>query len=219
MEHEIEVAHIYHDHALGLSPTPLLNVLSTPKYNSDLRAMTKALKIAKRRSKIHGNGVIATARIRKGEDIVEYKGRIITHDEADAQYYGDVGSGHTFLFTLNDEWIVDANVRGNIAKWINTGCDPNAIAFIHSEKKKNPDPKKDRVIIEALRTIEPGEEVIYDYGFEFDVPYTKKLLKAWACKCGSPKCTGSMLKNAPASAGAGKKAKKDPKPKERKASK
>ena len=162
--------------------------------NYDLRAMKKPLKIAKRRSKIHGNGVIATARIRKGEDIVEYKGRIISHDEADEQYYGDVGSGHTFLFTLNEEWIVDANVRGNVAKWINTGCDPNAVAFIHSEKKKNPDPKKDRVIIEALRVIEPGEEIIYDYGFAFDVPYTKKLLKIWECRCGSPKCTGSMLK-------------------------
>ena len=156
--------------------------------------MNKPLKIAKRRSKIHGNGVVATVRIRKGEDIVEYKGRIISHDVADAQYYGDVGSGHTFLFTLNEHWIVDANVRGNIAKWINTGCDPNAVAFIHSEKKKDPDPKKDRVIIEALRTIEPGEEIIYDYGFEFDVPYTKKLLKVWECRCGSPNCTGSMLK-------------------------
>lgn len=156
--------------------------------------MEPKLKIARRRSPIHGNGVVATARIKKGEPIVEYKGRIISHDDADAQYHGDVGSGHTFLFTLNDEWIVDANVRGNIAKWINTSCDPNAIAFIHSEEKKDPDPKKDRVIIEALRTIEPGEEITYDYGFEFDVPYTPELLKVWACRCGSPKCTGSMLK-------------------------
>ena len=151
------------------------------------------LKIAKRLSKIHGNGVIATDTIRKGEYIVEYKGRIISHDEADRQYHGDVGSGHTFLFTLNHEWIIDANVRGTIARWINTGCEPNAVAFIHSEDKKHPDPKKDRVIIEALRTIKRGEEIIYDYGFEFEVPYTKKLLKAWACKCGSQKCRGTML--------------------------
>ena len=49
------------------------------------------------------------------------------------------------------------------------------------------------VIIEALRTIKRGEEIIYDYGFEFEVPYTKKLLKACACKCGSQKCRGTML--------------------------
>ena len=119
------------------------------------------------------------------------------------RYYSDVGSGHTFLFTLNEDWIVDANVNGNIARWINTGCEPNAIAFIHSEDKKKPDPKKDRVIIEALRKIETGEEIIYDYGFDFDVPFTPELLKAWECRCGSPKCTGSMLKNP------GKEAKKD----------
>ena len=165
--------------------------------------MTKELKIAKRRSGIHGNGVEAIAPIKKGEPIVEYKGKIITHAEADEQYYSDVGSGHTFLFTLNEDWIVDANVNGNIARWINTGCEPNAIAFIHSEDKKKPDPKKDRVIIEALRKIETGEEIIYDYGFDFDVPFTPELLKAWECRCGSPKCTGSMLKNP------GKEAKKD----------
>lgn len=153
----------------------------------------KKLKIAKRRSPIHGNGVIATAPIRKGEPIVEYKGRIVSHEEADRTYAGEIGSGHTFLFTLNEDWIVDANVRGGVARWINTSCDPNAIAFIHSEDKEDPDPKKDRVIIEALRPIKPGEEITYDYGFEFDVPYTKKLLKIWACRCGSPKCRGTML--------------------------
>lgn len=151
------------------------------------------LKIAKRRSKIHGNGVIATAPIKKGEYIVEYKGRLMSHADADKLYHGDVTSGHTFLFTLNDDWIVDANVGGTVARWINTGCSPNAVAYIHSEKKKNPDPKKDQVIIEALRAIEPGEEITYDYGFEFDVPYTKELLKTWACHCGSKKCRGTMI--------------------------
>lgn len=114
-------------------------------------------------------------------------------DAADVLYHGDVSSGHTFLFTRNEGWVIDANVRGNVARWINTSCTPNAIAFIHSEKKKDPDPKKDRVIIEALRAIAPGEEITYDYGFEFEVPYTARLLKTWACRCGSPKCRGPML--------------------------
>lgn len=158
-----------------------------------MRNPPAVLKIKKLRSPIHGNGVIAIAPIRKGEPIVEYKGRLMTEAAADAMYHGDVTSGHTFLFTLNDEYILDANVRGNVARWINTSCEPNAIAFIHSENKKNPDPKKDRVIIEALRAIKTGEEITYDYGFEFDVPYTAKLLKTWACRCGSKKCRGTML--------------------------
>ena len=150
------------------------------------------MKIERRRSRIHGNGVFATGTIRKGEHIVEYKGRLITHDQADELHYNDINTGHTFLFTLNDEWIVDANVRGNIAKWINCSCDPNSIAYIHEDESG--DPKKEKVIIEALRTIKAGEEITYDYGFEFDVPYTKKLLKTWACHCGSPNCRGTMLK-------------------------
>ncbi|MBK9175790.1 MAG: SET domain-containing protein-lysine N-methyltransferase [Flavobacteriales bacterium] len=154
----------------------------------------KKLKIARRRSRIHGNGVFATAPIRKGERIVEYTGKVITHAEADGQYDGDITTGHTFLFTLNKDWVIDANRKGGVARWINTGCDPNAIAFIHSERKKKPDPRKDRVWIEALRAIKPGEEIIYDYGFAFEIPYTVKLLRTWACKCGSPKCRGTMLK-------------------------
>lgn len=156
--------------------------------------MNKKLKIARRRSKIHGNGVFATATIRKGEQIVEYKGKLRTHDDVDAAYEGEFNTGHTFLFILNKHWVVDANIQGNIARWINTGCEPNAVAFIHSENKKKPDPKKDRVIIEALRSIKPGEEIIYDYSLAFDVPYTPKLLRTWACRCGSPKCRGTMLK-------------------------
>ncbi len=154
----------------------------------------KVLKIARRRSKIHGNGVFATAPIRKGERIVEYKGKLITHDEADDRYEGQLSTGHTFLFTLNKQWIVDANQGGNVARWINTGCEPNAIAFIHSEKNKKPDPKKDRVFIEALRAIKPGEELIYDYGLSFDEPYTLETLRTWACHCGSKKCRGTMLR-------------------------
>jgi SET domain-containing protein len=157
-------------------------------------AEKKKLKVARRRSKIHGNGVFATAPIRKGERIIQYTGPLITHEEADEQYHGDVATGHTFLFTLNKHWVIDANRGNHLAKWINTSCAPNAVAYVHSERKKKPDPKKDTVWIEALRAIKPGEEITYDYGFDFEVPYTVKLLRAWACKCGSPKCRKTMLK-------------------------
>lgn len=161
---------------------------------AETKQAKKALKVARKRSKIHGNGVFALVPIRKGERIIEYTGPLITHEQADEDYGGDIESGHTFLFTLNEEWVIDANRGNHVAKWINTGCEPNAVAYVHSERKKKPDPKKDRVWIEALRAIKPGEEIIYDYGFEFEVPYTPKLLRTWACLCGSPKCTGTMLK-------------------------
>jgi SET domain-containing protein len=155
-----------------------------------------AKKYERRNSPIHGSGVFATEAIPKGEAIVEYKGKLISHAEADRKHYKDLETGHTFLFSLNEKWIVNANEKGNAARWINHSCAPNAIAFVHAHKSGKL--KKDKIIIEALRNIEPGEEITYNYGFEFDVPYTKKLLKIWACKCGMPNCTGTMLSPKPA---------------------
>ena len=60
-------------------------------------------KVATRRSPIHGNGMFAVAPLRKGERLIEYKGQRRTHQDVDEGDTGDVESGHTFLFTLNDE--------------------------------------------------------------------------------------------------------------------
>jgi SET domain-containing protein len=149
-------------------------------------------RIAARRSPIHGNGVFAVAPIKKGEEIIQYKGTLMTHDEAD-DMYGDGGeTGHTFLFTLNDDYIIDANRKGNIARWINHSCNPNCEAFVEENEKGNS--RKDRVIIEAKRNIKPGEELTYDYGIVLEVAHTARLKKLWVCLCGSPKCTGTLLK-------------------------
>ena len=148
-------------------------------------------KIVARKSAIHGNGVFASAPIAKGERIVEYKGQRRTHADVDAGESGDVDSGHTFLFTLNDEYVIDANFLGNSARWINHGCKPNCEAVLDENER---DPKKSRVFIEAIRAIKPGEELTYDYGITLDEPHTARLKKIWACRCGAKTCTGTMLK-------------------------
>ncbi|MBC7990428.1 MAG: SET domain-containing protein-lysine N-methyltransferase [Luteimonas sp.] len=148
-------------------------------------------KIAARQSEIHGNGVFATETIDKGERIVRYKGTLRTHDEVDEEY-GEVDEdGHTFLFTLNDDYVVDANVGGNVARWINHSCKPNCEAVIEENDKGKR--HKDKVFIEAIRTIKPGEELTYNYGITLDEAHTAKLKKLWACKCGAKNCTGTML--------------------------
>jgi len=148
-------------------------------------------RIAARRSPIHGNGVFAIAPISKGETVIQYKGRMITHKQADREYGDGADTGHTFLFTLNDTYIIDANVGGNTARWINHSCDPNCEAVI--EEDDDEDPRKDKVLIQAIRDIKPGEELTYNYGITLDVPHTPKMKKLWACRCGSPKCTGTLL--------------------------
>ena len=169
-------------------------------------------KIVARRSAIHGNGVFAVEPIAKGERVVEYRGRRRTHADVDAGDSGDADSGHTFLFTLNDEYVIDANFDGNVARWINHSCAPNCEAVL--EEHDGDDRTRDRVFIEAIRAIKPGEELAYDYGITLAEAHTPRLKKIWECRCGSKNCTGTMLKPkrpakaaAPAKA-AGKKASK-----------
>ena len=149
-------------------------------------------KIVARKSAIHGNGVFALVPIAKGERIVEYKGRRRTHAQVDAGDSGGVESGHTFLFTLNDDYVIDANFEGNTARWINHSCNPNCEAVL--EEHEGADRRKDRVFIEAKRAIKAGDELTYDYGITLDEPHTARLKKIWACRCGAKNCTGTMLR-------------------------
>ena len=148
-------------------------------------------KIQARKSSIHGNGVFAIAPIKKGERVIRYRGVLRTHEEVDAGDTGDVESGHTFLFTLNDEYVIDANKKGNGARWMNHSCAPNCEALI--EEAEGDDRREDKVFIEALRDIKAGEELTYNYGITLAERHTPRLKKVWACLCGAKNCTGTML--------------------------
>ena len=148
--------------------------------------------ITTRLSPIHGHGVFAARDIVAGTELIEYKGQRLTHAKADEKYGDSVDSGHTFLFTLDDEYIIDANQNGNDARYINHSCDPNCQAFLH--ESPDDDPRHQFVMIEAKRDIAHGEELTYDYKITLHQRYTAKLLKIWACRCGAPCCTGTMLK-------------------------
>lgn len=146
-----------------------------------------------RRSPIHGNGVFAARDLPAGHTVIQYRGKLLTHDEADALYEGGVESGHTFLFTLSDEHIIDANQQGNAARWINHSCEPNCEAVIVEDKKGNH--ARDRIYIETVRAIRAGEELTYDYGIRLECRQTPRLKRLWACRCGMERCTGTMLKS------------------------
>jgi SET domain-containing protein len=142
-----------------------------------------------RRSAIHGRGVFATRTIRKGTDIIEYRGERITMKEADRRPPSDPDNPyHTFLFELDDGRVIDAVVRGNAARWINHSCAPNCEPYEDDEA---------RVFIAAKRTIKKGEELLYDYRLNIDGRITKKMREAYACRCGAPRCRGTMLGKKP----------------------
>lgn len=148
-------------------------------------------RIERRQSAIHGNGVFATGMIAKGECIVRYKGLLRSHAEVDAEYGDLEENGHTFLFTLNDEYVIDANIDGNIARWINHSCSPNCEAILYEDSKGRR--HKDKIRIHALRDIAPGEELSYNYGIVLHEPHTAARKKLWACHCGAENCSGTML--------------------------
>ena len=149
------------------------------------RAATPARPYAVRSSGIHGRGVFATRTIRKGADIVEYRGQRITMKEADRRPDSDPDNPyHTFLFELDDGRVIDAAVRGNSARWINHSCAPNCEPYEDDEG---------RVFIAAKRTIRKGEELAYDYKLNVDGRITKAMREAYACRCGAPRCRGTML--------------------------
>lgn len=152
---------------------------------------TSKHKIERRQSEIHGNGVFAIEDIAKGERIVRYKGLLRSHAEVDEEYGEVEEDGHTFLFTLNDEYVIDGTHGGNVARWINHSCDPNCESLIEEDAKDRRN--KDKVYVEALRDIKAGEELTYNYGIVLAERHTAKLKKLWGCRCGAPDCTGTML--------------------------
>jgi hypothetical protein len=113
-----------------------------------------------------GLGLFATKPIKKGTKIIRYFGPLL-----DSKKKKDDAIENKYLFELNDRWTIDGSVRRNIARYINHACKPNA----ESDVK----PRKRKVIIRAIKNIEPGEEINYDYGTD----YFKAYLKPIGCKC------------------------------------
>jgi SET domain-containing protein len=113
-----------------------------------------------------GLGLFATKPIKKGAKIVRYFGPLL-----DSRKKKDDAIENKYLFELNNRWTIDGSVRKNIARYINHACKPNA----ESDVK----PRKRKVVIRAIKNIEPGEEINYDYGTD----YFKAYLKPIGCKC------------------------------------
>ena len=150
--------------------------------NTSPPASTRRFQV--RRSSVHGRGVFAVAPIARDEVIIEYTGEVIGWPEALRRHPHDPNDpNHTFYFSLEGGKVIDAKVGGNSSRWINHACEPNCQA----------DETGGRVFIRALRDLQPGDELFYDYGLVLDERQTAKLKKQYACRCGSPSCRGTML--------------------------
>src|ERR1700748_378314 len=113
-----------------------------------------------------GLGLFATKPIKKGSKIIRYFGPLL-----DSKKKKDDAIENKYLFELNNRWTIDGSIRENFARYINHACKPNA----ESDVK----PRKRKIFIRAIKTIQPGEEINYDYGTD----YFKAYLKPIGCKC------------------------------------
>jgi uncharacterized protein len=137
-----------------------------------------------RNSPVHGRGVFAVAPIAKSTCIIEYLGERISHKAADDRYEDhDENDNHTFLFIVDRNTVIDAAVGGNDARFINHQCSGNCESAIENR----------RVFINAVRDIAAGQELGYDYEIGRDKDDPPNVDEIYACRCGSPKCRGTML--------------------------
>lgn len=112
-----------------------------------------------------GLGLFATRPIKRGAYIATYRGPRLTTKEADRRE----ARGARYMFELSSKWTIDGSPRYNVARYINHSCKPNA----------KPVGRNGKIVIVALRRIEPEDEITYDYGKE----YLEYFLENGGCKC------------------------------------
>jgi hypothetical protein len=136
-----------------------------------------------RDSIIHGRGLFATCDIAKETQVIEYAGEIVDKDESNRrgleqeEMAEKTGEGAVYIFELNEMHDIDGNFDWNPARLANHSCDPNCEA-------ENVD---DHIWIVAIKDIQKGEEITFDYGY--DISHYERH----PCRCGSANCVGYIV--------------------------
>jgi SET domain-containing protein len=137
-----------------------------------------------RTSPIHGRGIYARKFIERDTWIVQYVGEKVDKAESDRrsnellEKSKENGGARVYMFILTDAWDVDGIVESNDARLVNHSCEPNVEAQIWQDKE---------IWFVALRDIQPGEELFYNYGFDVET------WEEHPCRCGSQRCAGYIV--------------------------
>jgi SET domain-containing protein len=126
-----------------------------------------------RTSPIHGTGGFAMARIEPDTSLIEYVGERIDKAESARRCAED----NRYIFHLDDDFDLDGRVDWNPARWLNHSCAPNCEAQLIDG----------RIWIVALRAIEPGEELTFNYSYDLEE------YRDHPCRCGTLDCIGFIV--------------------------
>src|SRR5262245_54473738 len=110
-------------------------------------------KIVRRRSPVHGFRVLAGERIPKNKRMIDSAGELIRTQDSEEREERYLAEGCVWVFRINRNWSRDANVGGNIARFINHSCTPNCWFEVVDKT----------IWIRARRDIRRGEELTYGH--------------------------------------------------------
>lgn len=131
-----------------------------------------------------GFGLRVLEPVKAGQLVIEYVGEVILEEEKERRLLDHAKNTpedkNMYIMELSKGIYIDARFKGSVSRFINHSCDPNCHLLKWRVKGVN------RIAITALKDIEPGEELSYDYQF-----HTKQAME-WKCHCKSKKCRGTM---------------------------
>ncbi|XP_036212111.1 histone-lysine N-methyltransferase 2C isoform X20 [Myotis myotis] len=130
------------------------------------------------RSRIQGLGLYAARDIEKHTMVIEYIGTIIRNEVANRKekLYESQNRG-VYMFRMDNDHVIDATLTGGPARYINHSCAPNCVAEVVTFERGH------KIIISSNRRIQKGEELCYDYKFDFEDDQHKI-----PCHCGAVNC-------------------------------
>ena len=128
-----------------------------------------------RQSRIAGLGLFAAQDIKKWTRILPYLGEKIAKAESARR----LAQGNVYIFTFNDRYDIDGKILWNTACYSNHLCAPNCEVQQTTRT----------LWVVALRDISDGEELTYNYGYEYD----PDSYRDFPCRCGANKCCGYIL--------------------------
>ncbi|XP_062982276.1 histone-lysine N-methyltransferase 2C isoform X3 [Elgaria multicarinata webbii] len=130
------------------------------------------------RSRIQGLGLYAARDIEKHTMVIEYIGTIIRNEVANRKekLYESQNRG-VYMFRIDNDHVIDATLTGGPARYINHSCAPNCVAEVVTFERGH------KIIISSSRRIQKGEELCYDYKFDFEDDQHKI-----PCHCGAVNC-------------------------------